>query len=233
MSTENDTPKPAKASGEKAGANLAKAAAKTAEKQTAAKKKPRIWLVSGHSAYDPGATPAHGLDRGPGKPPMKSEADLAIEQRALITPLLKKHGFQVMRDADHMSLVQTIRYIENGLQPGDVVIDLHFNAATPAAHGTEVFFNRNASNETKKLARQLSANIAEVLVTVDRGAKNEQQSAHRHLGILHAKARGIKPQHSLLIETCFITNRANLNTYDSNREAVAETIADTLHTFFN
>ncbi len=177
--------------------------------------KAKIILIAGHGGSDPGAV-AHGV----------READLTAGQRELVTDALVARGYTVASPDDALNLNGKIAFAK-GQSDAALLVDLHFNAATPAAYGTETYVRGNASHSKSHfeivLAENLSRGIAALLGTHDRGAKPESWSQHSRLGILHTG-----PYPSVLIETCFITNKPDLDSYLANTKAVAERIAEVI-----
>lgn len=171
-----------------------------------------IFLFAGHDLHRPGAS-AHGWH----------EHKLVIAQRDKVRAILEAAGAKVVCDNDYQSLWDTIQQARAMATPQDIVLDLHFNAATPAATGTEVFHHANAAKQVIDYARVLSKSVAQTLGIRDRGAKNETQSQHNVLGILHTPA-GVE----LLLETAFVTNVGDMSRYDTQKDAVAQAIADFL-----
>lgn len=173
---------------------------------------PQAFILAGHGGKDPGAM-ANGV----------READLTREQQALISEQLKAADIPVFNEPKTANLNKTIAYVKKHLRPGDLVVDLHFNAATPLATGTEVYYRQQYTPRELTIAQLLSKRVAETLGIIDRGAKPESWSQHAQLGILHTGAA-----HSLLIETCFISHTGDLESYQAHKHAVAATIAKTL-----
>lgn len=177
----------------------------------------RLFLLAGHdNTHDPGAV-ANGVQ----------EAQLALEQRQLVHEALLACSPVVLLEPPELNLTDTINWVKERVTPQDVVLDLHFNAASPAARGSECFHRENGPPLEREIAAGLSAAVAETLATHDRGAKPESWSQHPRLGMLHTGAGT-----SLLMETCFLTNSAELETYLARKKPVAKAIADTLLHYF-
>lgn len=122
--------------------------------------------------YDPGAVSA-GI----------AEADIALAWANELRGILRAGGHKVVRtrvDAKDPAPVGRRDDIAVSYG-GDRMLSLHCNAATGKASGTEVFY-RGADD--RELARRMSAAVAAVLGTKDRGPKTESQSQHSALAVL-------------------------------------------------
>lgn len=174
--------------------------------------KAKIIVIAGHGGRDPGAI-ANGV----------READLTHAQMVMLQQQLLARNYTVASPSSSLPLKDKIAFAEKNTD-ARLLVDLHFNAATPAAHGTETYVRVNAGEFENVLAENLSRGIADVLGTHNRGKKTENLSQHGRLGILHT---GIP---SVLIETCFITNSSDLDAYLAATGAVARRIADIIDT---
>jgi N-acetylmuramoyl-L-alanine amidase len=174
----------------------------------------RIFIEAGHNNSDCGAI-GNGF----------KEADLTKEARNGIAAVLKASNFkgEVILGSDAHSLGSTINYF-NSHKPtkDDLLISLHFNAATPQAKGTEVVYRANASEDVKGFCRY----IAEIIVRDtkwvlrgDKGIVSEVNTPHKKLGILQ-----IVPK-SALIEFCFISNAEEIKQYQSAKNSIWNNIA--------
>lgn len=169
-----------------------------------------IYLSAGHHNTDPGAV-ANGF----------KEADLTKDLRDLIVAELTASNQKVILDKDWETNGQYQSRIKPG--SGSVVLDLHFNAATPSATGTEVFVSNNANDNSLAFAKELADVTAYVMGISNRGVKREIQTRHKRLGILHVGA-GI----SALAEVCFITNAAEMQKYQCAKKQLAKEYAKIL-----
>lgn len=182
-----------------------------------------FYILAGHDlASDPGA-----INSGLGI----TEAKLAYELRDMIVEKMRAKGAAVVTDNDMHNLAQTINDVWNKVKPWDVLIDLHFNAATPAAVGVEAFVSEPCTKEENKIASDLVAKVASILESPVRpnwtnallpGVKYETATRHKRLGILRPACQNI------LMETCFISNNEEIQKYIDRKEAVATSIADYL-----
>ena len=173
--------------------------------------KMRVFLIAGHdTATDPGAPGVDGY----------LEAELALKQRNRIAAILRARGATVFTEPDEAGLNATINWLNTNATHDDLVVDLHFNAAGPTATGTEVYRHWDCSEYWENQCRILSVEIAASLGIVNRGQKSEKLTRHTLLGILHTNGG-----REVLIETCFITNREDVQKYLQHMAACDEAIA--------
>ena len=99
-------------------------------------------------------------------------------------------------------------------------MDIHFNAGSPAASGTECFIANDASAHSKEMAKEICNTASSVMGIKNRGVKTEGQSQHNKIGILHQGAGT-----AVLWEICFISNQDDMVKYDQNRGKLAKEIA--------
>lgn len=99
----------------------------------------------------------------------------------------------------------------------DLDVSVHFNAASATATGVEVLHY----GKQGALASKMSASIAKALGLRDRGAKVRTDLAF---------LRGTnKP--AILLEVCFVSNKADANAYKANFEALCQAIAGVIAEF--
>lgn len=175
-----------------------------------------IYLSAGHHNNDPGAV-ANG----------KKESALTIEFRELVSRILSSKGYSHIKDKDNETNIQYQNRIKPG--PGSVLLDIHFNAAgNSTATGTEYIVSSTANQNSKNLAKELVDGTARILGIANRGVKSELQSRRGKLGILHQGA-GI----SVLAEICFLTNKSDLEKYESKKNELASLVAELLIKYEN
>lgn len=176
-----------------------------------------IYITAGHSAkhgknHDPGAI-ANGY----------KEADLAVELRELIEVNLNAAGASFKTDQDDWNLNETI--VNASTTEKDVVFDLHFNAATPAATGCEIFIPTRHTSEEYDTAKEVVGDLAKLLEIPLRGkhgVKTEDQCRHKRLGMMRPSGM------NFLIEICFITNKSDMDSYQKHKSEIAAMIATKL-----
>lgn len=166
-----------------------------------------IYLSAGHYEKDSGAV-GNGY----------KENELCIELRDMVVPRLG--GYRVITDKDCETLSQYLARIKPG--NASVVVEIHFNAATPSATGTEVLIADNHNTLSRDLADDLSTEIASTLCIPNRGVKTESQSARGRLAFVRQEGA------CALIEVCFISNKKDMESYQKHKEEVAEAIAELL-----
>lgn len=167
----------------------------------------RIWISAGHQEQ----TGANGFI---------SEGVEAIYLRDKITAYIREKApyIEVVNDNDG-DVLQTVINSMRKCNP-DLMLDIHFNAATPTATGTEAFIS---DEKSRVLATELVEAVSKVLGVKNRGVKAESASQHTRLGMLHG-FDGI----GVLLEVCFVTNEADAKSYTTHREGVAEAVGDIL-----
>lgn len=177
--------------------------------------KRKIWLSAGHGGSDPGAAGSGFI-----------ESDLAIELRDLVRGRLPD-GVNVWTDPNAWATATTAPYIQGASKAGDIVCDIHFNAYNGAAQGVEVIVPDSPTAYEIKLAEKIAKGIAEAIQSPlrgTRGVKTESETARKRLAMMRP------PGENVLIEVCFIDNKAEMARYQSNKLTVAKAIADALLT---
>ncbi|MDH6367569.1 MULTISPECIES: N-acetylmuramoyl-L-alanine amidase [unclassified Breznakia] len=172
----------------------------------------KILLIAGHGAGDSGA-----LGNG------YREADLTRELVGLIAPKLRGDGVTVaVRDITRNAYADA----QNGtldVLGYDYVFEVHFNAFNDAAaHGTEIYVT-TLEKEVTVEANVLKA-LGKYFTVRGGGVKVTNFSV-----ITTAKNQGVS---SALVETCFITNKADMDKYQANKVAIANDIAQAIRAGF-
>lgn len=157
------------------------------------------------------------------------EGELAIEFRDLIKHELEQMGIKAITDDNKNVLSESIRYFKNLTKKDDIVIDIHWNAATPQATGTETLIPSDYSNFELLLAADISKTISTILQIPARGTtekkqgvKTEADSHHGRLGWMRLTGENI------LLEVCFITNKKDMDSYQNKKAFLANKIAKIL-----
>ena len=167
----------------------------------------KIIISAGHGGNDPGAV-ANGY----------TERDLAIEFRELLVKELLLLGVKPLIDDNKNALKQTLAWLTGKYSSKDILLDIHWNAASSKARGTEVIVPDNASIFENNFAK----NILNVFVSngfVNRGVKPESQTARKRLGWMRP------PAENILIEVAFITNILDMNLYQNLKYKLAKELA--------
>lgn len=171
----------------------------------------KLFLIAGHSNSDPGAVAENVVGR-------VKESDLTKEQRDMVYHYFRQHNVSpVIFDDDKDSLSQVIQKVNNLIKPSDILIDFHFNAFNKKASGSEVFPNKNML-----IASELVTGISSIMGIPNRGVKIQSESSRGTLGILKGIGRRI------LIETCFMDNEDDFESYVKNKHLVNQYIAETI-----
>lgn len=179
-----------------------------AKQITAAKRRKMVFVNAGHRGPKTGAVGF--LDEG----------TEAIFLRTHICRRLKELGHVSIKDDDKAVLSSVVKNINSMCDPDDICIDIHFNAASVSATGTECFVRKGARVVEKDLAIDICDKISSLLRIKNRGVKTDDQGQHSRL----AMCSDIKCN-AVLIEVCFITNETDVKRYSENRIALAESIA--------
>lgn len=163
-----------------------------------------IFVVAGHSG--PG-TGANGFI---------DEGKETIIFRDKLADELRKYNINVDGDfgREKSSLRDIIATMKSSVKPNDISIDIHFNAVgNPSVSGTEVFIPTNYTMLEQSLATTIANTMSKSLGIKNRGVKTEKQSAHKTLGMLS----GFDCL-NILIEVCFVSNKADADSYYTNRD---------------
>lgn len=156
----------------------------------------KILLISGHGAGDSGAV---GCGR--------KEAELTRQATNILDGKFAAYDVIAKRYPVSHDAYQDNRNgsLATHLTDYDLVIEVHFNSYNGEAHGTEVLYKPSAM-------RSLAAKVSDAIADVgfyDRGAKRREDLMN-----MNTCARLGVPY--ILIETCFIDNRPDMNKYEAN-----------------
>lgn len=169
----------------------------------------KIFPSAGHHNLDPGAV-SQGY----------KENELTKEARNIIAANSKAEDLIMDKDWETNSQYQ--KRIKPG--SGSVVFDIHFNAGSSAATGTECFVNSKDFANKNSMSYQMAVEICEITSKIlgikNRGVKSETQSQHKRLGILNLGAGC-----SVLWEICFITSQIDMPNYQAKKTELLQAIA--------
>ena len=175
----------------------------------------KIIISAGHGGSDSGAV-ANGY----------TERDLAIEFRELLVKELLLLGVKPLIDDNKNALKETLAWLTGKYSSKDILLDIHWNAASSKARGTEVIVPDNAS----MFENNLGKNILNVFVSngfINRGVKPESQTARKRLGWMRP------PAENILIEVAFITNMLDINLYQNLKYKLAKELAFVIYKSLN
>ena len=151
------------------------------------------------------------------------EQNLTRELGKIVIEMLKKEGHTIYDctvDKSSNNAQQLIdRVNKANKQPLDLFVSIHFNARVNDVKGdgrttgTEVLLH-SMSSKAKPYAERIVKKIANV------GLKNRGVKTHNAYVLKHTKAP------ALLIETCFIDDRDDMNVYLKNPRKVAKAIVE-------
>lgn len=121
----------------------------------------------------------------------------------------------------NLSLKERIQWVRKNLTPLDTLIELHMNAAAPAAQGSDIFYRTEDKNAGQLAQRILHMYCRESGIK-ERLVIGDTNSRHGRLGII----RDVQCQ-SFLIELGFLTNENDLNSVRAKAErALLTTLTD-------
>lgn len=172
-----------------------------------------VYLVAGHEVRNGRGTGAHGFI---------DEALEAEKMRDVIAALLPTWQIRVVKDDNSLTLRNVVNWLR-GLRPTekDLVIDIHFNAASASATGTEVWIPRVPTQRERDFAAALSAKMSEVLMIRNRGVFTSDRNRHGRLAMLDDVTHPV----NVLLEVCFVTNRTDTQSYQTNFHKLCKELA--------
>jgi len=161
------------------------------------------------------------------------EGVLAVKYRQQLAYELEELGICPILDDNKNVLSETLRYFKNMISENSICLDIHFNsAANPKATGTETLIPGEPTVFEIELAAELSKATSETLNIPLRGnhkgykgVKTELESHHGKLGFMR-----LQGQQSLL-EICFLSNKEDMISYETNWKEMAKKIAKVLHKY--
>lgn len=172
----------------------------------------RIFLSAGHNLNDPGAVV-----------PKTTESKEVIQTRNLIAQELENRGATFVLVPDSLSLKETIKWINDRANSGDVALEIHCNTSNGSRRGAEAFYDVNSQQRRKDAELILDKLGQEVPGLKIQGAKPDTMSFRQKLGF----CRNIKIP-SVLVELCFIDNPQDLDLLNKHRGKFAQGLANGL-----
>jgi len=184
----------------------------------------KIFISAGHSNK-------RGVDRGAaGNGFIEGEESVKIRHK-VVEILKEKYDEVAVIDADDSILAQSMNFFKKLTNPDSVLIDIHFNAGSPTATGVETIVPAKPTKTELDAAKKMSDKVSEVLGIPTRGnfmnykgVRSEAESQHKTLGWMRLTGCNI------LLETAFISNKSDMESYVKNFDKLCETIADVLYT---
>ena len=163
-----------------------------------------ILIIAGHGANDPGACSSYGI-----------EAEQTRRVANKLQQLLKRYANVVMYPQNRNAYADVCNgTFAVSLSNIDYVFEIHFNSASADARGSEVWVVPTESSTA--VEQKIVNNLANVGF-VNRGVKSEYFAV-----INYCKNRGAS---SALVETCFISNKSDMDNYNSKFNQVCEAMA--------
>lgn len=178
-----------------------------------------IFVSAGHSDTDPGAvtTQLVGCDAlGRDIRLTRREADIAVEFRNMVAFYLQRAGVPHELDG-HGTQNLPLREAAARARRHPIGVEFHCNASdNPKATGVETL---SAAKDSALGARICDA-IAGALGIRNRGAKPENAGQHHRLAFVQAGG--------IIVELFFLSNPADLASYDARRWLAARAVAEVL-----
>lgn len=173
-----------------------------------------IFISAGHHSKHPVNPDPGAIGNG------FKEGDLTIEFRDLVCYELDLLGVKYIKDFDNETLQQYVDRVKTG--DGSVVIEYHFDAATPQATGTTSLIEIDGDRLDKAFAKELADTTSLILGIRNRGVKSEAETRHGRLALM--KENGIICLHEL----CFISNSDDIAKYNFKKKDLAKAHAQIL-----
>ena len=169
--------------------------------------KNKIYLIAGHNGSGTGANGF--IDEG----------KETIILRYLIAKNLYDMGIVVIKDDNLTPLTKVVQWLRNQITKKDICIDIHFNASTnKLANGSEVFIPTKNTSDEVQLANMFRESLSKVFK--DRGVSLESKSYHGKIAMLSGFDCC-----NILLEVCFVTNKTDVDAYNSHKIELAYEIA--------
>lgn len=151
------------------------------------------------------------------------EGELTVELRKLIVDELKKLSITPIVDSDDTVTKETVIEASKFLDAKDIAIDIHFNASdNPVATGAETVIPATYTNVEYIIANDLLEIISSTLSVRKRRVITENASARGRLAFMRVNCENI------LLEICFISNKKDMEQYQTKKQDLAKAIANYL-----
>lgn len=178
----------------------------------------RVFVSAGHGGYESGQIDPGVIAGG------TTEAQEMILLRDRLLSALQARKVTTISVPDDLSLQQTINWVNDRAQPGDVAVELHANAAlNPEARGTTVYYIANNSKRRQDAERLLRSMLQQVPQLLNRGARPDTVTGTGSLQFCRAI---VTP--SLYVEVGFLTNPTDRSLIQNRRAEIAAGLANGL-----
>ncbi|MFQ9922539.1 MAG: N-acetylmuramoyl-L-alanine amidase [Beduini sp.] len=166
----------------------------------------KILLISGHGAGDAGAC-GNGY----------REANLTREFVNILAPKLSKYAVVDVYDQNRDAFQDLCKGCLNISNAYTYILEVHFNSASSAAYGSEIYVVHEESGIT--VEQEIMKHMANFFTLRDNDSMFD--------GVKRENFGVINRVHSLgmsgaLLEVCFISNASDIHTYQSNKYAIAD-----------
>ncbi|WP_300733646.1 N-acetylmuramoyl-L-alanine amidase [Pseudomonas sp.] len=175
-----------------------------------------IYVGAGHSNTDSGAVTYRTEN---GVKVQYTEAKLMSRLRNIVSFVLREHGIPHTVDGTGLTNENLNTSIAKAKQ-ADIAIELHLNAASPAAKGVEVLTSPDKKEQAQRIARAI-ARVLNHPLRGEQGYKPENSGQHSRLGFV-SQGKG------MVVECFFLTNEKELSDYLATEWTVGRAIADEL-----
>lgn len=183
----------------------------------------RVFVSAGHGGYENGQIDP-GITTGG-----TTEAREMILLRDRLLSALQARKVTALSVPDDLSQQQTINWINDRAQPGDVAVELHANAAlNPEARGTTIYYITNNNERRLEAERLLRSLLQQVPQLLNRGARPDAVTGTGSL--LFCRAIVVP---SLYVEVGFLTNPTDRRPIQNRRAEIAAGLADGLLAWVN
>lgn len=169
----------------------------------------KILLISGHGAGQPGAC-GNGY----------KEVDLTREVVNILEKKLKQYAMVDVYDQKRNAFCD----VQDGkfkIGKYDYVLEIHFNASNRKGHGTEIYVTTRENGISVEQA--IMKNMSKFFTLRDNDSIFDGVKRTNFLVINTVKSRGMS---GALLETCFIDNKSDIETYQKNKDAICQAICD-------
>ena len=156
----------------------------------------------------------------------KKEADIVSEFRDLVISKYKKKYPKeiVITDKDSEILSDYLKRIQTG--SGSVVLEFHCDASVnKSASGCTAIVGADSDRVDKNFASELVNKTSEILSIKNRGVINEADSHRGRLGLMREQGT------VALLELFFISNQNDLNSFEENKEKLADALIDIIYKY--